>query len=262
MSKWFFINLMLLTSATLSAMLVGNPAEPRLMSSSIIRKNPSWWSFRLGYLDDWVYRERFEDEFKLNGVTQNQTFMKLSTYAAILNLNFKDRIDFYGLVGSSRLQLDKEIFTKRALGWGVGTKLILFRQGNFFLGGDAKYFETSQKPRYFVVEGSPYNIVSNYRLKYHEIQGALGVSYRAWMFAPYANATYLLSKMEPEPALVSVRLPEEPEIVDIESKSIIGSKKWGMALGLTLVDSKRATLSCEWRAFNQNAVNVNGELRF
>jgi hypothetical protein len=160
------------------------------------------------------------------------------------------------------MQIDKEIFTKRALGWGVGGKLILFQHAGFFLGTDVKYFETNQKPRYFVVEGLPYNIESNYRLKFHEIQAALGLAYRAWVFSPYVNGTYILTHVEPEPAVLFVRMPDMNELVDIESKSIIGQKKWGLALGLTLVDSKKASLSVEWRAINQNGIDVNGEIRF
>ena len=250
-----------LSFSSLSAMLTGNPAQPNLTARGIWTK-PYWVSFRFGYLDDWIYKQRFQDEFKLGGVRHTRTFLKLSTYSGIITLNFVDRLDLYGLVGSSRLQIDEEIFTKRALSWSAGAKAVLFKQGNFFLGADAKYFQTLQKPRYFVVDGFPFNIVSNYRLKYQEIQAALGMSYRAWIFAPYINATYILTHIEPEPAVLLVRFPDMDEIVDIESKSIICKKPWGMALGLTLVDCCIATLSFEWRVFNQNAINVNGEIRF
>lgn len=262
MIRWVVWSLFVLPFSSLSAMLVGNPAAPGLLKCSIFKTQPYWCSFRVGYLNDWVYNQRFQDEFKLEGVTHTRTFMKLSTYAALLTLNIKDQADFYGLVGSCRMQIDQEIFTKRALGWGAGGKLILFKHGNFFLGTDVKYFETNQKPRYFVVEGMPYNIVSNYRLKYHEMQAAAGISYRAWILAPYANVTYLLNHIEPQPAILFVRLPDMNGETDIESKSIIGKKKWGMALGLTLFDCKKVSLSLEWRAFNQNAIDVNGEIRF
>ena len=36
-------------------------------------------------------------EFKLEGTTYTRTFMKLSTYAGLLTLNFKNQIDFYGM---------------------------------------------------------------------------------------------------------------------------------------------------------------------
>jgi len=262
MVRFLFGSFILLSFSPLCAMLVGNPAQPGLLKKSIVRENPSWWSFRVGYLDDWVYKQRFRDEFKLQGASHTRTYMKLSTYASLLTFNFKNQVDFYGIVGSSRMQIDQEIFTKRALGWGVGGKLILFKRGNFYLGMDVKYFETNQKPRYFVVEGLPYNIVSNYRLKYSETLAALGISYRASCFAPYINATYLSNKIDSDPAEFFVQDPASEELMIAESKSIVGAKKWGMALGLTLVDCKKMSLSFEWRAFNQNAIDVNGEIRF
>jgi hypothetical protein len=253
--------LLLLPFFSLSALFIGNPAEPALLNQGIWTRS-SWGAFRVGYLDDWVYQQRFRDEFKLEGVTHTRTHLKLSTYAGMATFNFKKRLDLYGIVGSSRLQIDEEIFTKRALSWSVGAKLVFLKHKNFFLGTDLKYFETNQKPKYFVVEGLPYNIVSNYRLKYKEIQAALGMSYRAWIFAPYINGTYILTHVDPEPAVVLVRLPDVNEIVDVESKSIICKKRWGAALGLTLIDSAKASLSFEWRFFNQNAINLNGEIQF
>lgn len=243
-------------------MLVGNPAQPGLLKKSIVRENPSWCSFRVGYLDDWVYKQQYLEKYPAPETIPNQTDVKLSTYAALLTLNFKNQIDFYGIVGSSRIQLDQEIFTKRALGWGVGGKLILYKHQNFFVGTDVKYFRTDQKPRYLVFEGRPYNIVSDFRLRYEEIQAAFGISYRFWIFAPYINATYIDSEIEPLPAIFFVRLPEENVITDMETGAIASKKKWGMALGFTLVDCKKMSLSFEWRAFNQNAIDVNGEIRF
>ncbi len=251
----------LLSFSSLSAMLVGNPAQPALFKYGLVT-NPYSVSFRFGYLDDWVYKQRFKDEFKLEGVTHTRTFMKLSTYAGLLTVNIKKRFDLYGIVGSSRMQIDEEIFTKRALGWGIGGRLVLFKKGNFYCGVDGSYFQTNQKPRYFVVEGLPFNIVSKFRLKYRETQGALGIAYRFGPFTPYINGTYLHTKIEPEPPVLLVRLPDISEIVDVESKSILGQKRWGMALGATLVGCEKISLSFEWRAFNQNALNINGELRF
>lgn len=255
--RWIFV----LSFSSLSALLVGNPAQPALLGKGLWLRS-SWCSFRVGYMGDWVYQQRFEDEFKLEGIDHTRTHLQLSTYAGMATLNFTNRLDLYGIVGSSRMQIDEEIYTKRALSWAVGAKLVFLKHRNFFLGTDIKYFETNQKPKYFVVDGLPYNIVSDYRLKYKEIQAALGMSYRAWIFAPYINATYILTHINPDPAVVLVRLPDMNEIVDVESKSIIGKKHWGMAIGLTLLDCSKASLSVEWRAFNQNSIDVNGELRF
>jgi hypothetical protein len=252
----------LLFSLPLQAMLIGNPAQPALQTASIFNARAICCSFRASYLDDWIYQQRFQDEFKLEGVTHTRTNMQLSTYASQLTFNIENRLDLYGLVGSSRLQIDDEIFTKRAVSWGVGGKLIVLREGPFFFSADAKYFQTNQKPRYFVVEGLPYNITSNYRLQYHDIQVAVGMAYNISICSPYLNATYILTKIEPSPSIVLVRLPDTPEEVDVVSKSVICKKRWGMAIGLTLVDKERATLAAEWRLFNQNAIDWNFEFRF
>jgi hypothetical protein len=243
------------------AMYIGNPAQPGVLEKGIVLQY-DLCSFRCGYLDDWVYAQQFQDEFYLAGVTPTKTSIELSTYAGILTLNFKDKLDLYGIVGSSRMQIDQEIFTKRALGWGCGIKWLIAEYKNFFLGADAKYFETDQKPRFFIIEGVAYNIASNYRLNYHEVQVAIGVAYRAVSFCPYMNATYISTKIRPQPTSTLIRLPDADELAEVQTKSIVSKNNLGLAVGLTLLDSEKASLACEWRGFNQSGVNVNLEVRF
>jgi hypothetical protein len=90
----------------------------------------------------------------------------------------------------------------------------------------------------------------------------MGIAYRTQYLSPYINATYLISKLEPQPLIALVRLPTLDFNVDVASKSVIGSRRWGIALGTTLVDNRKASLAVEWRAFNQNSVDVTGEVRF
>ncbi len=254
--------LFLFPSFPLSATLVGNPGQPGLQCDGIFYTPPTWWSFRVAYYDDYIYQERFRDEFKIDDIPRSKSNMKLSTFAAQVSLNFKDRIDIYGIIGSSKIKIDDEIFSKRRLCGGLGTKLVIFREGNFYFGADFKYFESDQKPIFFVVDGQPYNILSDFRLKYHEIQAAAGCTYAIWIFAPYIAATYLIPKIEPHPHIAVVRLPDFDLEVDVTTKSVTGIKRWGMALGLTLIDKSKASLAFEWRAFNQNAIDVNAEIRF
>lgn len=257
-----FVLFFLLPLTPLCAMLIGNPGQPGLQQDGLFYTPATWWSFRVSYFDDSIYRERFRDEFKIQNVVRSRSAVRLTTFATQLTLNFKDRIDLYGILGSSRIRVDKEIFTKRRLAWGLGTKFIIFRENRFFIGGDFKYFETDQKPTFFVVDGDPYNLQSDFRLNYHEVQAALGCTYSFPYVSPYINATYLISKIEPQPRIAVVRLPDIDYAVDVTSKSVIGIKRWGMALGLTLVDISKASLALEWRVFNQNAIDVNAEIRF
>lgn len=246
-------------------MLIGNPAQPVLQKIGVIQSDPTWWSFRVGYLDDYVYRAKFKDEFKFPSVVDTSSYIKLSTDAALVTLNFKNVFDIYGIAGSSQMQLDHEVYTQSEPAWGFGTKFVFFRSGGFRIGADFKYFETVQKPLYFVSEGLPYNVDSDFRLKYTEIQGAVGMSYKIPLLSPYIQVTYLLAKLEPSPYVVAVRLPfagmgDTP--VDIVSKSVISHRRWGLAVGATIISGSRVSLTIESRMLNQNAVDVNGEIRF
>ncbi len=261
-ARFLHVCVFLLPCFSLSAILVGNPGQPGLQKDGILYTPPTWWSFRISYFDDYVYQERFRDEFKTDNVPRSKSNMKLSTFAGQLILNFRDRIDIYGIIGSSKIKIDEEIFSKRRLCGGLGTKFIIFREEDFYLGADFKYFESDQKPSFFVVDGMAYDILSDFRLKYHEIQAAAGCTYCFWIFAPYVAATYLIPKIDPHPHIAVVRLPDMNIEVDVSIKSVSGVKRWGMALGLTLVDIEKASLAFEWRLFNQNAIDVNAEIRF
>lgn len=254
----FFI----LSTSFIYATITGNPAEPGMLKKGLWKKSQPWWSIRVGYYDDWIYKYRFCDEFKLEGETHTRTHLQFSTYAGTFTLNFLNHLDFYTILGSSRMQLDEEIYSKRAFSWGIGTKILFLKRGNFFFGGDTKYFQSDQKPRFFLIDGEPYNIKTDYRSKYDEWQASVGIAYRIKFFVPYINANYIFTRIEPLPPMILVRLPDMDELVDVELKSIISKKKWGMALGFSLVDIKKIELSLEWRAFNQNAINVNGQIRF
>lgn len=246
----------------ISATLIGNPAQPSIQNTGIVRETPSWWDFRLAYYSDYVYSQHFNDEFTINGCKGAPTHLKLWTQAGMLTFNIKNRIDFYGIVGGMRLQLENEVITKQQLAWGVGGKIIFLHEGRFRAGCDIKYFESNQAPSFFQCDNLAYNVVSNFHFNYSEIQAALGLSYRTKYFSPYANASYLIAKLEPKPAIATVRLPMMNMDVDVISKSVTASTRFGLALGATIIDQRKATLSLEWRTFNQNSVDVTGEIRF
>lgn len=246
-------------------MLIGNPGQPVIQRYGLVQSSPSWWNLRVGYLSDYIYRAKFKDEFQFPHTATSSSYIQLSTDAALLTFNIKNVFDFYGIAGSSSLQLDHEVYTNRELAWGFGGKFIFFRSGCLRIGADFKYFETDQKPLYFVSEGLPYNIESDFHLKYSEIQAAVGMAYRIPLLSPYIQVTYLIAKLEPHPYIAAVRLPQAgfgDTPVDIISKSVIGQRRWGLAVGATIVSNCKGSITLESRMLNQNAVNINGEIRF
>lgn len=249
--------------STLNAMLVGNPSQPSLQKNGILICPPSWCSVRIGYLQDYVYHQKYKEFRVLNEAeTSSKSLMKIYTNAALATLNFHDRLDLYTILGSSKLKLDKEISTRSQFCWGVGGKLIFFQQGNFSLGTDIKYFQvTYSHISHLVSNGTPYNVIGPFTLKYDETQLAIGMCYKTNLIAPYINATYLISEMDPDPITILIRLSPS-DLTDSDIASITTQRRWGLAVGASLISSSKATLSVESRMFNQNAIDLNLEIRF
>lgn len=246
----------------MAAMLIGNPAEPALESAGIFSTPKAWCTLRAAFFEDYVYYQRFQDEFKFEGSEHVKTFSKLSTNAGMLTLNFKNRIDFYGIAGASRLQVNQEIYSKMQLAWGFGGKLVIFRTDHFYLGADIKYFETDQQPLYFLSEGLPFNLVGDFLLKYQETQTSVGLSFRTGCISPYIYATYLIAKFEPDPMVALARWPFSDLLIDVMCKSAILKRRFGLGLGATLLSAGKSAIAIESRMFNQNAIDVNLAVRF
>lgn len=241
---------------------IGNPAQPSLQAIGIFQEAPAWWSFRVSYFGDYVYKQRFHDEFQIDGCTASASDLKLWTQAGMFTFNIKNRLDLYGIVGGQRLQIDEEVLTEQQFAWGIGGKIVFFHMGKFRAGCDIKYFESNQTPSFFQCEHLAYNIVNDFSYNYNEFQAALGLSYRTKYFSPYATVSYLISKLKPSAADVLVRLPMMNVDVDVATKSITTTNRFGLALGATIIDHRKATLAIEWRAFNQNSIDLSGEIRF
>ncbi len=247
-------------------MLIGNPGDPAFSKIGVFSSPNAWCSLRLAVLEDYTYRQRFRDEPKIRGSDPSQTLAHFATHAALVTLNLEERIDFYGIFGTSRLQLNQEIYSDFQFSWGFGGKIVLFRTESFFISTDIKYFSSAQEPRYFICEGLPLNLVNlsnGFYLNYAETQYSLGMCLSSFSIAPYIYATYVIAKIDPNPSIALVRWPLSQDIlIDIPLKSMVGFHRWGMAVGATLIDGDKSMLSVESRMFNENAVDINFSLRF
>jgi hypothetical protein len=241
---------------------VGNPAAACLQTEGLIWEDTKWASLRTSFQQDYVYKQEFHEEFQIGDCKINQSKVKLWTQAGQITLNMKDRFDLYGIIGRVKLEIDEDVLTKQNFGWGVGGKFLIYNGKGLKAGCDLKYTETEQKPQFFQCDHFAYNVTSNFHYNYSEIQAAIGISYSLKNISPYANASYLISKLKALPPTVKVKIPIEDIEVNVNAKSIIGRNHIGMVLGATITDQKKASLNFEWRAFNQSAVNISGDLRF
>lgn len=256
------IAIALLIPTTVKATYFANPALPALESDGLIKSPPAWICFRLGYMSDNLYRQRYNEEFQIEGRSTPSSYVKLLTNAATITLDFKNWLDLNAIVGSAQMQIDHDVYTKQQLAWGVGAKLLIFQTESIFVGLDLKYFQSNQKPLYLASSGYAYNVLSDFKLNYSEQQAALGIAYRNQMISPYVYASYLYSKINPTPITLLVRMPFYDGYAQSVSSSVINKRRWGMAFGATIVGGSKGSVTIESRFFNQNAFNVSGDLRF
>jgi len=267
MQMWFWKNIhkiavALLIPTAVHATYFANPAMPALESDGVLKSPPTWASVRLGYMSDNLYRQRYNEEFQIDGEPTPSSYAKMSTNAAIVTLNFKNWLDLNAIIGSAQMQIDHDVYTKQQLAWGVGAKFLFYQTGSIFVGLDLKYFQSDQQPIYLASSGYAYNVVSNFKLNYSEQQAALGIAYRIQMLSPYIYLSYLYSKITPDPITLIVRMPTYDGYAQSYSSSVIDKRRWGIAFGATLVGGKKGSISIESRFFNQNAINISGEIRF
>ncbi len=246
----------------LEATYFSNPGEPALLTEGVIQSPPSWYCLRAGYMADRLYQQNYKEEFPSPGTHPPSNYTKMNMDAATLAICIKNRLDISILLGSAQIQIDQDVFTKRQFAWSLGGKYIIYKTGSVYVGLDLKYLESKQKPLYFLGEGYAYNIVSDFKLSYTEMQAALGAAYKTKRLSPYIYLSYLYSKIEPVPYSVIVRIPTFNMTADTSSHSITNQRRWGMAVGGTLLGGSEGSLTIESRFFNQNAVNVSGEIRF
>jgi len=244
------------------ATLAGNPGQPGLQTKGIVLENPSWLDVRFAYFGDYVYSQPSHDTFIQEGEERTQYHMQLWTQAGMVTLNVCDRVDLYGIVGGLRIQNNDEIFSPQQFAWGVGGKIVFLHIGRWRVGCDMKYFQSEQSPQFFQSNHLAYNVTSNFSFLYTEIQAALGLTYRTRYVAPYVSVSYLNAQLAPTPPSVFLRIPSRNREMRVPIKSVSAMNHFGLVLGATLIDIRTATLSLEWRAFNQNSIDLTGEIRF
>jgi len=262
MTRLKMLTFCLLATHSLAAFVSGNPAQPSLICQGVAREKSGSISVRLSFLDDYVYAEHLRGQFDTVLDMEKPPVMKMSTEAGVFTMNFCNRLDLYGICGSSRLQMDQEIFGRRQFAWGIGAKTIIYTLDCFRVGCDLKYFTTTQDPIYLVSSGIPLNVVSDLDLKYREYQAALGLSYQSGIFCPYILGTYLNSKIDPTTHQFLVRMPGSDELIEPTIRSFVNAVSWGMSVGATLVMGKQGILSVESRFLNQNGIDACLEIRF
>lgn len=269
----------LLLATPLAALPVGNPSEASLLCDGLIWEGScadpcdpclSWcdaFSFRVGFYGDYVFNRHLKITQDVAPIVVGKKVghAELFTNAGYLAANLWDRIDLFTTLGASNSLvtaplgsfLISEIETTTAFSWSIGGRATLWECGCTALGIEGQYFRANPRVRrltLFTDTGTasvyPDDTLS---FRYQEWQVGLGLSHRIHMFVPYIAVKW-----------AGCRASLRGTLFDgvTNPATLKNDKRWGYAVGVSLVDCKKIALTVEGRFADEKAIYVNGQIRF
>lgn len=248
----------------LHAAPVGNTAAPQLIEEGFFISRDSWIDVRIGYEGDFVGNARMKQYNEGSG--RVDTFQQY-TNSGTATLNILDRLDLFGVFGSSRVCSDWRFTDQAGLEsravmetlyhymWAVGARGILFEWGNVALGLGGRYGYSNYQPSLLTINAVPAS-VSGAQCRWRGWQCNVDVSYKIDLFTPYLGLKYSSSEARIGP-FSSVISNSGSGSNHFENTSSVG-----LFLGCSLSTGKYFMLNVEGRLIDEDAVTISGDLRF
>jgi len=256
----------LVAGSALYALPVLNPAAPALLTDGVFMCDQGdCWGIKLGYRGDFVYNKHMRSS--LNG---RQNHFSLFANEGVVTLNLWDRVDLYGFVGAANWH--NEAVTPfvapayvvthsqtRTIG-GVGLKAVLWETcwgacGTTYVGIDGQYEWLGNTPVNRATIDGANTAPAGLGRRYREGQVSLGIAHRICNLVPYIAAKWSNGRA-PLTGPVTV-LGEDTAFTGLSS-----SRHWGYAVGVSLVDAGRMSVTAEARFIDETALTVSADLRF
>lgn len=284
MKKLFTTLLTVLACGSAYALPVGNPSDASLLCDGLIWEGHcgdpcdpclTWcdaFSLRVGFYGDYVFNRHLEID--RNEDDSDIEHAELYTNAGFVAANFWDRLDVFAAFGATNLLINTnasafggtngsriEIETESDFSWSVGARGTIWECGCTSLGIEGQYFFTRPDVKRVTI-GSTTSVYPDHIInaKYREWQIGVGISHRINIFVPYvavkwSRAQYSFDDARPD---TSTGTPfTNVELYDTHNK-----KDWGYAVGVSVVDCEKASLTVEGRFGDEKALYVNGQIRF
>ncbi|MCC5831545.1 MAG: hypothetical protein JJU12_00680 [Chlamydiales bacterium] len=270
------------------ALPVGNPWDASLLSEGIIwdghcsdSSNPcaNWcdaWSIRFGFYGDYVFERYLRVDERGNDTTIHRT--ELYTNAGYLALNFYDRIDLFGTLGTTNISFrtprsafssavtenDDILFeTETYFSWSAGVRGTIWQCKCFEVGAEAQYFYTRPKLNFVRAENhDPQYGRTGDRIVYHEWQAGLGAAYRYTIPSCESSLVPYIALKWSRAFLNSGHLLYEEGANSVQILNLTNNRHIGCAIGITLVGAKKASITVEGRFLDERAVHANAQFRF
>lgn len=255
---------LVVASTALNAAPVGNTAAPQLIEEGFFIPCDCWFDVRAGYEGDFVADARLKQRREGSGRVDSY---EQSTNSGTVTVNVLDRLDMYGVFGSSRTCAEwrfldslgnvhnTQMETFHNFLWGVGARAILFEWGNCDLGLGGRYSSVNNKPIWLTVDGV--NVpVSGGHCRWREWQVNLDVSYHIDILTPYIGIKYSNAR---------TRIGEFTTTIATNGS---GSDHFenrvpvGLYVGCGFSTGKYFMLNVEGRLVDEEAVTISGDLRF
>ena len=251
-------------SSSLFAAPVGNPSFPQLLQDGYFIPSNYWVGLRLGYEGDFVGDARLKQRDESSGRVDNY---KQDTNSGTVTLNFLDRLDIYGVFGSSRVCTDWRftapgptterlcVETNYGFLWAVGGRGILYEWGKTILGLGGRYNGTVLKPVSAVINGIPTSTAGT-RLHWKEWQIDLDISHKIDIFIPYLGIKY--SNANTKIGTFPVEISNSGAgVIHMSNRNPVG-----IVIGCALTTGKFFMLNIEGRLIDEEAATIVGDFRF
>lgn len=285
MKKLWTFFLTLAIPASVCALPLGNPWEASLMRDGVCIEGhcadfcdpvcmPDAWSVRIGFAADFVYDRNLELDRSNDHATIHNA--EITTTAAIIALNFYDRVDIFGTLGASTLFItaNQGMFSSPFSGngpfaidvetdfsWSIGARGTLLQCGCLGLGIEGQYFETrpNLNSTYRIDSSGPFYAQPGEKAVYKEWQVGLGAAYRVNLtscdtaLVPYAGISWSDATVD----FGEVEGISQTTLYPMQTK-----ERFGYAIGMTLLGCSKATVTIEGRFVSEKAFHVNTQFRF
>lgn len=263
MQKLTILILLFFASLSLQAAPVGNTAAPALIQEGFVIPCTSWVDFRIGYEGDFVGDGRMKQTQEGSG--RVDTFQQY-TNSGTATLNFLDRLDLFGVFGSSRVCTDWrfnsdavitriQLETRYHYLWGLGGRGILIEWGKVAFGLGGRYSFCNYKPSWMTSNGAPVSVEGTH-LRWRQWQTDVDLSYQIDLFTPYFGVKY--SKNQAKLGVMPIPIAGNGS----GSNHFVNRTSVGIFIGCSISNGKYFMLNIEGRLIDEDAVTISGDLRF
>ncbi len=258
--RWLLLGLLL--PLKVCALYNGNPSLPMMPEMGPFISRDAWVGIKVGYEFDWVYSS------PLKGQSQHLSDSKAHGYESMQNfgvvtLNFSDRVELFGDVGSMECQLHHAKIEKNRLSyvsksdfaWEVGGRAIIAYWGDLQFAINAAFLRSDP-----ALSSLKLNSISYSKEKAHidltSWQIGLGTSYRFCWCVPYVGVSYtkFRAKVEHLKSL-SFLIPSQQVVFE-------NNDEFGVFLGFGIGLNKALSLNMEGRFISENALSISADFKF